>query len=302
MGAVSLGVFRGTVFDSSCSAHRLTLVIPVQPRNSTVQCFCLYQLIKCTLPFPMHSALAFTSLSSATSGSYTLAASRTFAFRHDLRACRLQSRSLAAPLFSYSLAPIRKGYELLFPPARRTLGGQTLCFDNHPHCPGVWGSNSSPAPVFLCALCVSVANPFFSYYCELFVVAKKVIRLGIRNFRTLLQKHPGWGVSIHDKLVSRSRSPWSSQPRDVSVRRFSPSHEQSRRSSSGTTTYTRQPYASLCAARRSTCRASPSVAHVLSLSSPLRVLPLREAYVSKSLCRERAVGARAAAQKGTTKP
>jgi hypothetical protein len=46
----------------------------------------------------------------------------------------------------------------------------------------------------------------------------------------------------------------------------------------------------------------PSVAHVLSLSSPLRVLPLREAYVSKSLCRERAVGARAAAQKGTTKP
>ena len=199
------------------------------------------------------------------------------------------------PLFSYS-------YELLFPPARRTLGGQTLCFDNHPHCPGVWEANSRIASVFLCALCVSVANPFFSYYCELFVVAKKVICLGIKNFRTLLQKHPGWGVSIHDKLVSRSRSPWSSQPRDVSVRRFSPSHEQARRSSSGTTTYTRQPYASLCAARRSTCRASPSVAHVLSLSSPLRVLPLREAYVSKSLCRERAVGARAAAQKGTTKP
>jgi hypothetical protein len=31
---------------------------------------------------------------------------------------------LPAPLFSYS-------YELLFP--------QALCFDNHPHCPGVWG-------------------------------------------------------------------------------------------------------------------------------------------------------------------
>jgi hypothetical protein len=63
----------------------------------------------------------------------------------------------------------------------------------------VWEANSRIASVFLGALCVSVANPFFSYYCELFVVAKKVIRLGIRNFRTLLQKHPGWGVSIHDK-------------------------------------------------------------------------------------------------------
>ena len=131
---------------------------------------------------------------------------------------------------------------------------------------------------------------------------KKSSALESRTSGLFCKNTRGGGVSIHDKLVSRSRSPWSSQPRDVSVRRFSPSHEQSRRSSSGTTTYTRQPYASLCAARRSTCRASPSVAHVLSLSSPLRVLPLREAYVSKSLCRERAVGARAAAQKGTTKP
>jgi hypothetical protein len=143
------------------------------------------------LPFPMHSALAFAS--SAATASYTLAPSRTFAFRQDLRAYHLQSLRLAAPLFSYSLAPIREGYELLFPPARRTLGGQTLCFDNYPHCPWVWGSNSSPAPVFLCALCVSVANPFFSYYCELFVVAKKLICRGISNFHTLFRKHPGWG-------------------------------------------------------------------------------------------------------------
>ena len=33
------------------------------------------------------------------------------------------------PLFS-------QRYELLFPPARRTLGGQPLCIHNHPHCPG----------------------------------------------------------------------------------------------------------------------------------------------------------------------
>ena len=37
-----------------------------------------------------------------------------------------------SPLFSYS-------YELLFP--------QLLCFDNHPHCPGVWGSLRSISPL-----------------------------------------------------------------------------------------------------------------------------------------------------------
>ena len=146
------------------------------------------------LPFPMHSALAFTSFTSFTSfaatASYTIAPSRIFAFRQNFRACHLRFRRPAAPLFSYSLAPIREGYELLFPPARRTLGGQPLCFDNHSHCPGVWGSTASG---FLRALCVSVANPFFSYYCELFVVAKKLICCGIRNFHTLFRKHPGVG-------------------------------------------------------------------------------------------------------------
>ena len=46
---------------------------------------------------------------------------------------------------------------------------------------------------------VFVANRFFSYDCGLFGISKKVICLGIKNFRTLLQKHPGWGGSIHDK-------------------------------------------------------------------------------------------------------
>ena len=45
------------------------------------------------------------------------------------------------PLFSYS-------YELLFPPARRILGGQSLCFDNHPHCPGVSPSHRPDVQTF----------------------------------------------------------------------------------------------------------------------------------------------------------
>src|SRR6202022_736060 len=65
------------------------------------QCFCLYQLIKCMLPFPMHSALAFTSFTSFTSfaatASYTIAPSRIFAFRQNFRACHLRFRRPAAP-------------------------------------------------------------------------------------------------------------------------------------------------------------------------------------------------------------
>ena len=158
----------------------------------------------------MHSALAFTSLSSATTGSYTLAASRTLAFRHDLRACRLQSRSLAAPLFSYSLAPIREGYELLFPPARRTLGGQTLCFENHPRCPGVWGSTASGFLRALCAVAcpglVGAASPFFSYYCKLFCSLKKINSFAIKQIQTLLRKHPGVG---YVNIQAPRRATWT---------------------------------------------------------------------------------------------
>src|SRR6267378_242211 len=64
-----------------------------------------------------------------------------------------------SPLFSYS-------YELLFP--------QPLYFDNHPHCPGVWGYKP---PISLRTLClraaacpdlVGVPNPLFSGICCLF--------------------------------------------------------------------------------------------------------------------------------------
>ena len=183
---------------------RSTLLIPVQPRNLTVQCFCLYQLIKRVLPFPMHSALAFAC--SESTAPYIPVPSRTVAFRQNFRAHRVPSRRLAAPLFSYSLVPIREGYESLFPPALphlfvfsytyNSLGGQPLCFDNRPHCPGVWRSTSRAASVFLCALCVSVANPFFSYACSLFARSKKVNSFAIKQIQPLFRKCRGVGVGI----------------------------------------------------------------------------------------------------------
>ena len=188
--SVGLAV-KGCGADSSGLAHRSTPVIPVQPPNSTVRCFCLYQLIKRVLPFPMHSALAF--ISSATALPYTLVPSYSSVFGRSLLVHRLQSRHRAAPLFSYSLAPIREGYESLFPPARphpfvfslthKSIGGQPFCFDNHPS-------------VFLCALCVSVANPFFSCAYSLFARSKKVNSFAIKQIQPLFRKCRGVGVGI----------------------------------------------------------------------------------------------------------
>jgi hypothetical protein len=200
-GSVGWAV-KGCGADSSGIAHRSTLVIPIQPRNSTVRCFCLYQLIKRVLAFPMHSALAFAR----STASDTYVPSRSVVFRRNFPADRLQSSHFAAPLLSYSLAPIREGYELLFPPARphpfvisytyNSLGGQPLCFDSHPHCPGVWRSTSRAASVFLGALCVSVANPFFSYDCSLFARSKKVNSFAIKQIQPLFRKCRGVGVGI----------------------------------------------------------------------------------------------------------
>jgi hypothetical protein len=152
----------------------------------------------------MHSALAFAC--SESTAPYIPVPSRTVAFRQNFRAHRVPSRRLAAPLFSYSLVPIREGYESLFPPALphlfvfsytyNSLGGQPLCFDNRPHCPGVWRSTSRAASVFLCALCVSVANPFFSYACSLFARSKKVNSFAIKQIQPLFRKCRGVGVGI----------------------------------------------------------------------------------------------------------
>jgi hypothetical protein len=100
------------------------------------------------------------------------------------------------PLFSYS-------YELLFP--------QVLSFDNHPRCPGVWGSlrfisllatrhfpkvwGLLAGSVSLCdsAYPLWIVSPFVSYSCGLFGILKKVNSFAIRQIQTLLAKHPGWG-------------------------------------------------------------------------------------------------------------
>jgi len=81
----------------------------------------------------------------------------------------------------------------------------TNCFSRKPFIlitiPIAPGAKSRIPPAFLCARrlprpCrgVSVANPFLSYSCRLFVVSKKVICPGISNFQTLFAKHPGGGT------------------------------------------------------------------------------------------------------------
>jgi hypothetical protein len=42
---------------------------------------------------------------------------------------------------------------------------------------------------------VAGATCFISYYCELFVIAKKVKSFAIRQIQTLFKKYPGWGVA-----------------------------------------------------------------------------------------------------------
>jgi hypothetical protein len=149
----------------------------------------------------MHSVLAFAG--SASIATSTTVPSRTTSFRQSSRAPRLQSRRLAAPLFSYSLAPIREGYELLFPPARphpfvfsyayNSLGGQPLCFDNHPHCPGVWGIS----PLYLATRHSPLAtSPLFSYACSLFARSKKANSFAIKQIQPLFRKCRGVGVGI----------------------------------------------------------------------------------------------------------
>jgi hypothetical protein len=169
----------------------------------------------------MHSALAFASFTfPVATASCTLAPSRTGALRENLPVWRLQSHRLVAPLFSYL-------YELLFPTARphpsvfsytyNSLGGQPLCFDNRPHCTGVSGSTSGAASGFLCALGVSVANPFFSYDCSLFCALKKVNSFAIKQIQPLFRKHPGWGYldleAFREATYARRTHPIINNPR-----------------------------------------------------------------------------------------
>jgi hypothetical protein len=96
-----------------------------------------------------------------------------------------------SPLFSYS-------YELLFP--------QLLYFDNHPHCPGVWGYKP---PILLRTLClraaacpdlVGVANPLFSGVCCLFPVSLRSFLHSLPLFSIVCSLFPentrGWRTAF----------------------------------------------------------------------------------------------------------
>src|SRR5882762_11303770 len=74
--------------------------------------------------------------------------------------------------------------------------GLTNCFSRKPFAfinicvapPGVTPNSSRHSGIHL-----EIESTLLSSYCyELFVVAKKTICIGISNFHTLSQKHPGW--------------------------------------------------------------------------------------------------------------
>ena len=70
---------------------------------------------------------------------------------------------------------------------------------------------------------------------------------------------------------------------------------------SGTATYERRPYASLCAARR-TCRASPSLAHVLSFRLRFECFLWERLISRREPLQERTVDGKGCRTKGTTNP
>src|SRR5258706_13691062 len=90
-------------------------------------------------------------------------------------AVHLSQTCFVAPLFSWS-------YKLLFP--------QALCFYKHLRCPpGVTPNSSRHSGIHL-----EIESTLLSSCCyELLVAAKTIICIGISNFRTPSQKHPGWG-------------------------------------------------------------------------------------------------------------
>src|SRR5258708_11556947 len=124
------------------------------------------------LPFPMASITNLVC--SAASASYTLVPSQT-AFGQSFPAHRVQSRRLAAPLFSYS-------YELLFP--------QPLWIHIHTNCPGVWGYSYSSAFTGLRSRALSRV---LSKACSLFARSKKVNSFAINQIQPLFLKHPWSG-------------------------------------------------------------------------------------------------------------
>jgi len=152
----------------------------------------------------MHSALAFAS--SAATASYTLAPSRTFAFRQTPRACHLQSRRLFASLFSYSYespVPPARPHPFLFSYTYKSLGGQPLWIHILTNPPGVWGCHCSSV---LTTDQSQAASRFVSTACRLSCSLKKVNSFAIKQIQTLLWKHPGVG---YVNIQAPRRATWT---------------------------------------------------------------------------------------------
>jgi hypothetical protein len=103
------------------------------------------------------------------------------------RLMKFSSSLFASPLFS-------QPYELLVPPARRSLGEQALCSDNHLNRPGVccWGLSALLSRHS--SLATSLA---FSVACSLFGALGSLFRASVLCFQQLpasFCKIPGGGV------------------------------------------------------------------------------------------------------------
>ena len=122
---------------------------------------------------------------------------------------KFSSSVLASPLFS-------QPYELLSPPARRSLGEQALCSDNHLNRPGVCCGGSPRfylatrhPPLVYPERCLRRAISLaFSIACSLFGAPKKVNSFAIKQIQPLFPKHPGWGgyppcLSRHSPFATR---------------------------------------------------------------------------------------------------
>jgi hypothetical protein len=179
---------------------RSLLLIAVRPRNSTIRCFLLYFSRTPALPFPMVAPRPGSNPKPPSASTRRPTAPPLPATTHHPLPA---THSLfVSPLFSYS-------YELLF--------SQPLYFDNHPHCPPVWGYKP---PISLRALClraaacpdlVGAANPLLSGICHLFPVSLRSFLHSLPLFSIVCslfpRKHPGGGYPRNPDLQTFKSRP-----------------------------------------------------------------------------------------------
>jgi hypothetical protein len=113
--------------------------------------------------------------------------------------------SCGGPLFS-------QPYKLLFPPVRRGLGAQALCFDHHPNCHG--GVPLWPLCSDLSASALPFLRDLYGLCFQRFAASLALLALffGLpffvfSNFQPLFAKYPGWGVSPPSLRTSALSAP-----------------------------------------------------------------------------------------------